>query len=407
MLKIKKLNIHTTQGFSGELSRESQYVFNYRTSDPRCEIALAMPLRAQSYSANILLGVLRQNLPEGYLADWIKEHLAKVTKLEDMTILAISGRDVIGRIRCFQDGGDGRPKVAGERLQDILTWKGADDLFQHLAEQYALASGISGIQPKVVVPAKPDAEKDVVEKISMKDRSLIVKSSGLEYPGLAENEYSCMSIAKRAGLEVPPFWLSEDKKLLFVVERFDVAECGYFGFEDMTSLMNKKNDEKYNSSYEMVAKAVAMFASPEYVNSSLHELFSSITLSVLLRNGDAHLKNFGLLYTDPQSDDCRLSPLYDVVNTTAYIPKDILALKLGGTKFWPLKKALVEFGKKHCRVDHPEAVIERIATVATEYRPAEDSAIWQKMKPEIDHACFGLAAKNLQPVAPAAVPRLS
>lgn len=398
MLKIKSLNINTTQGYAGELARESQYVFNYRMDEPRCEIALTMPLRKQSYAANILPGVLRQNLPEGYLLDWIKEHFGKVMKLDDMTILAISGREVIGRVRAFQDGDDGAPKHPGESLKTLLTWKGTEDLFEHLAEQYALASGISGVQPKVVVPAKPDPDKDVIEKVSVKDRSLIVKSSGEDYPGLAENEYYCMSIARAAKLDVPEFWLSEDKKL-FIVDRFDIGEHGYLGFEDMTALMNRQNEEKYTSSYEHVAKAVTLFTSPANVTPSLNELFASITLSVLLRNGDAHLKNFGLLYTDPKSEDCRLSPLYDVVNTTAYIPKDVLALKLGGSKSWPLPKELVEFGRKHCRVDHPEQVIERIATAATEYQPPEDSEIWQKMKPLIDHACFGMAGRKLQPVA--------
>jgi len=38
MLRFKRLDIHTTQGFAGELTRESQYVFNYRTGDPSCEL---------------------------------------------------------------------------------------------------------------------------------------------------------------------------------------------------------------------------------------------------------------------------------------------------------------------------------------------------------------------------------
>ena len=398
MLKIKRLNIHTSQGLSGELTRESQFVFNYRTSDPACEIALTMPLRQQSYTSNILPGVLRQNLPEGFLMDWIKEHFGKVTKTDDMTILAISGREVIGRVSALQDGDHGEPKHAAESLKTLLTWKGTEDLFDHLAEQYALSSGISGIQPKVVVPVRADREQDVVEKISIKNRNVIIKSSGDDFPELAENEFICMSIAQSAGLDVPAFWLSEDKKL-FIVERFDITGRDYLGFEDMTALMNKQNAEKYDSSYEMVAKAVDLFTSDTLKSQSLEGLFTSITLSILLRNGDAHLKNFGLLYTDPTSKDCRLSPIFDIVNTTAYIPRDTLALKLGGTKGWPMTKDLIEFGKIQCRVDRPELIIEKIATAASAYRPAESSDIWKKMKPEIDKACFGLSAKGAVQIA--------
>lgn len=50
MLKPKKLNIHTAQGFSGELSRESQFVFNYRTSNP--ELTFGRVLRLTGIDAD-------------------------------------------------------------------------------------------------------------------------------------------------------------------------------------------------------------------------------------------------------------------------------------------------------------------------------------------------------------------
>ena len=322
MQRIKKLYIHTTQGYAGELARESQFVFNYRSDRPETEISLTMPLRSKSYSANILPGAIRQNLPEGFLKDWIVEHFAKVTKMDDMTVLAISGREVIGRVRSLMTENESPTEFRSESLSDILSWKG-------------------------------------------------------------------MSIARKAGLQTPNFWLSDDKKL-FVIERFDLSEEGYLGFEDMTSLMNKQNEDKYNSSYEDVAKAIGLFASPAHVTESLLEFFKSVTLSLALRNGDAHLKNFGLLYTNPQTEDCRLSPLYDVVNTTSYIPTDSLALKLNKTKSWPTRQDLIDFGQTHCRLQHASEIVDQIVDVAQSWTPAENSTIWDLMKPQIDKACFTL-----------------
>lgn len=57
--RLKQLFVHTSQGLAGRLARESQIVFGYRTDDPACEISLTMPLRAETYAANILPGVLR------------------------------------------------------------------------------------------------------------------------------------------------------------------------------------------------------------------------------------------------------------------------------------------------------------------------------------------------------------
>jgi serine/threonine-protein kinase HipA len=386
--KVKQLPVLTTQGLAGALTRESQYVFNYTTQNTACEIALTMPLRAQSYASSILPGVIRQNLPEGYLLDWIKAHFGKVVaKLDDMAIMGISGRNTIGRVYCVE-GEIPRSRSTHESLQTLLTWKGTEGLFEELSERFAVLSGVSGVQPKVLVSA---TDADVIEKVSMKEREFIIKSSGDDYPGLAENEFICMSIATKAELDVPKCWLSDDRTL-FIIERFDIEGDRYLGFEDMTALMNKQNTEKYTGSYEQIAKAINLFVTPALRQSSLESLFSTVALSVLLRNGDAHLKNFGLLYTHPQTGDVRLSPLYDVVTTTVYLPRDVLALKLAKSKAWPTKKQLVAFGKAHCNLDRPEQIAERIADAAMAYRPEEDSAIWQQMKPIIDMACFEYAA---------------
>ena len=125
---------------------------------------------------------------------------------------------------------------------------------------------------------------------------------------------------------------------------------------------------------------------------SLNEFFSSLVLSMVLKNGDAHLKNYGLLYTHPQSDDCRLSPVYDIVCTTVYMPKDLPALTLAKRKEWPTRKELVEFGRDTCRVHDADGTIDRIVGAANGYTPGSDeSGIWKKMKVEIDSAARSLA----------------
>ncbi|CAN8139048.1 serine/threonine-protein kinase HipA [uncultured Thiomicrorhabdus sp.] len=57
-----------------------------------------------------------------------------------------------------------------------------------------------------------------------------------------------------------------------------------------------------------------------------------MVLNQWLQNGDAHLKNFGVVYSS--ATDIRLAPIYDVVSTTAYIKEDIQALTLLGSKRW-------------------------------------------------------------------------
>jgi serine/threonine-protein kinase HipA len=55
-----------------------------------------------------------------------------------------------------------------------------------------------------------------------------------------------------------------------------------------------------------------------------------IVLNVLVGNGDAHLKNWAVIY--PDGVRAILSPLYDVLPTVLFIPSDDMGLKLAGSR---------------------------------------------------------------------------
>ena len=102
---------------------------------------------------------------------------------------------------------------------------------------------------------------------------------------------------------------------LLVIERFDIAPDGSrFGFEDAASLMGQRvrdtlSDRKYHGSYENVASVLKVINLPD---AELARFFEQVAFTVMVRNGDGHLKNFGVLYGS--IDDIRLSPMFDVVD---------------------------------------------------------------------------------------------
>lgn len=396
--RLKHLHVHTSQGYGGLLARESQILFSYRTADPACEVSLTMPLTIKTYASNILPGVLRQNLPEGFLETWMHERFGKTMKMDDFNMLALTGREMIGRVRCSLAEHDSTDMPTGESLAELLSWKGSESLFDHLAGKYAAISGVSGAQPKVLMSASTSGTTaaGIVEKGIIKDRNLIVKAAGEGFPGLAENEYHCMRIAQQAGVPVPAFWLSDNREV-FVIERFDIdAATGmYLGFEDMTALTGRQNSQKYEGSYEIVAQVIDRFVAQEAKKFSFENYFKSLVLSVVLRNGDAHLKNFGLLYSTPMAEDTRLSPIYDIVNTTVYLPKDILALKMDRQKGWPTRRQLIEFGKMHCRIDRPESLMDAMVEAAFAYRPnITPGQIWAPVSAEIAKGIHSIGTKH-------------
>src|SRR5208337_5349317 len=119
----------------------------------------------------------------------------------------------------------------------------------------------------------------------------------------------------------------------------------YCGFEDFCVLNARRSDEKYRGSYETsIMKRFQEFANSLHVNEDLERLFTLIALNCALRNGDAHLKNFGIVY-DQVLGEARLAPVYDLVTTAAYLPKDSMALTLNGTTKWATAKELQRLGE--------------------------------------------------------------
>lgn len=405
--RLKALFVGTSDGLSGLLSRESQHIFAYAAEavvplDQRKAIALSMPVVAESYRSSPIFPVFQTSLPEGFLKERIVERFSKTMRMDDMALLALAGGNRVGRLRLSTSEEMPADELGSESLKEILQAEGSQNLFQDLCDKYLItSSGISGVQPKVVLSAVDDllptshpadasarsiSKPSIGEKSTLRGKSLIVKTAGDDYPALAENEFHCLSIARQAGMRVPEFWLSEDKKRL-AISRFDIEDATgkFLGFEDMVSLQGKVNDQKYEGSYENIAMAIEQNTSPQLAYASLKEFFESIVLSIILRNGDAHLKNFGLLYTDPSSDDCRLSPLFDVICTTVYLPRDQMALKLAKTKSWPDRATLIKFGQKNCHVEQSASAVDRIVDAASEYKPEQrNSRMWRQMRDQIE-----------------------
>lgn len=331
-----ELDVHVHRRPAGKLFRESgEYVFGY-SGEVRTDafVSLTMPVRKKDYAHPQLHPVFEMHLPEGYLLAVIKKQFAKLTDTDDFGLLRLLAPNIRGRIEYNP------ADHAGERSLslDALLHSGNPSLFEELVSRFALSSALSGVQPKVLAT--------VENKATLHLEDYIVKAWGPDYPELALNEYCCMLACKNAGIPVPEFYLSDDESL-FIMKRFDLQDSGLaLGFEDMCVLQAKQREEKYTGSYEQIAKSIKTFVSAANKTASLEQFFRMIVLNNILQNGDAHLKNFGLVYES--IDSIRLAPAYDVVCTTAYIRQDISALTLMDSKKWWPRKHLEKFGVQVC-----------------------------------------------------------
>lgn len=355
---------------------------------PARAASVTMPVRLPSWDLRFgLPPIFEMNLPEGFLRERLRLTFAKATgTFDDFDLLGIVGRSQVGRIRYTGQAEQLQEEVPFQSVDEILTRRRGGDLFRYLIEKFASSSGISGVQPKILVRDKDSLTKKKYRlSESYRGATHIVKFwEQNEYPQLAANEYFCLRVAEKCGLEVPRFRLAEDG-LALVIDRFDLRPDGtYRGFEDFCVLNARRTDEKYRGSYETsIMKRFAEFANSPHVGEDLERLFTLITVNCALRNGDAHLKNFGIVYDDVQGE-ARLAPVYDLVTTSVYLPKDSLALTLNGTTRWPSAKELQRLGETRMGGSPARVreILERIdaAVVAT----AKEIRAYIKSHPEFD-----------------------
>lgn len=354
-------------------------IFAYGSDvEPQEAVSLTMPVAdARQYEAPQPLAVhpvFEMNLPEGEMRQVLEKTFSRhFPAWDDCALLGIVGRSMIGRLAVLppseQRGLTTPPPPL--RLQELLEVKNSRGLFASLLERYAAYAGVSGVQPKFLVQDDSTARLDdptisagpTARRMTATGTTHIVKSADFDrFPSMVANEYVCLKTAQMAGLEIPEISLSEDGAIL-AVKRFDLAAevpegapptvPSYFGFEDLCALAGLRTHQKYSGSYEQVAKIIRS-ATGENAFENLAQFFRSVVFQVVIRNGDAHRKNFGVLYSDP-TRPARLAPTYDVLTTCIYGDDNMLALTLDGTRRWPDRKRLLRFGLNSCGLTNARA----------------------------------------------------
>ena len=277
--------------------------------------------------------VLSNLLPEGILREWVAQSL-KCHITHEFAILAYLGSNLPGAIVA-------KPIPAGQvprwALEHRLNIEPLSIDVQHVSQKFSLA----GVQMKFSSSRK-DHRFLINQELS--EDIWIVKTPSTLHKGLTVNEFSCMHLAQAAGANTPDIQLVElenleglpdmvlpDEKWAYAIKRFDRSSLGRVHMEDFAQVFGLYPSDKYQKvNYEQLASVV--YRTSDQRLADIQQLARRLLINVLLANGDAHLKNWSMMYVNQTSP--RLSPLYDVVFTSPYIHNDQAALNLAGNKQW-------------------------------------------------------------------------
>jgi serine/threonine-protein kinase HipA len=194
----------------------------------------------------------------------------------------------------------------------------------------------------------------------------LVKFPDHRFPDVPRNEFAMMSLARSAGIEVPEIRLvhrdeldglparmwPNAEKWAYAIRRFDRLgdeRRSAVHIEDFAQVRDKYPQAKYEGTFE----TVAALAYRGQDLRALREVARRLAFCVMIGNGDAHLKNWSLIYRDQRVPT--LSPAYDLVSTVVY--HDVadaaegLGLKFCGTKRFEAVR-LKSFTLLEARLDH-------------------------------------------------------
>lgn len=262
-------------------------------------------------------------LPEEKLREAMERHHAGAVRPgNDFDLLAALGTNLPGAVRAVPS--DGIPSPA------------PDDVGRSKA-RFSLA----GVQMKLSVMKNSGKEAGITLAVDDAQGQYIAKFPSLTHIGLSENEFAILALADALGMDVPARELVDKTEFAGIPEEFNTMSTGKVLLvrrfdrgsdgarvhsEDFAQVFGRYPHEKYiGGAYHNIAAALVSGVSYEAAIAFVRRL----ALSVITGNGDMHLKNWSLLYPGDGRTPA-LAPVYDLLSTIPYLPKDGLALSLAG-----------------------------------------------------------------------------
>ena len=257
-------------------------------------------------------------LPEGRLREWIAQDKG-VSENQELALLLKVGHDLPGAVRVAEAEID--QKIFDANRREISTDLESDDDSKNIW-RFSLA----GVALKFSMLRK--GERFTAPGVG-EGGDWIVKLPDQRYQNVPLNEFSMMELARKVGINVPEVCLVHRDQLTdvpanlwpasedtaYAIRRFDrTAERGLVHIEDFAQVRGFYPSKKYTGTFETLAALIYR----QYDTESLTELARRLAFNYVIGNGDAHLKNWSLLYTNPRRPV--LSPAYDLVATAIYSP---------------------------------------------------------------------------------------
>lgn len=295
-------------------------------------------LYTQPWSRQLRLHpVLSNLLPEGSLREWMAQEL-KIHPDNEFPLFTELANDLPGALRVT-------PVDPAEIPDGVLDHRTSIEPIPVKRTPGKLHFSLAGVQMKFSM-----FNADGRFRLTQADQqgTWIIKTPSTRHAHVPQNEFTVMKLAGLAGVDIPEVELIAMNKLeglpdinlpdedeAFAIKRFDRDEEvdgdeGRIHTEDFAQVLFKYSHDKYGATnFENIGKILNEYTGHGLQNTQ--QMARRLLVNILLGNGDAHLKNWSLIYRDKIVPE--LAPAYDIVFTRAYIEDEQeISLNMAGTK---------------------------------------------------------------------------
>ena len=245
-----------------------------------------------------------------------------VTPEDTFGLLREIGGDCAGAIAFWQPGK--RPCRTDKPVYRELTDNEADDILRNLGkrplgidDEFRGISG-AGAQDKLIACLR---DGKVALPLRGTPSTHIIKPEIERFPGSVQNEYFCMELSRRCGFDTAECGIVNVRGIdYYVTRRYDRAESGgivrRLHQEDFCQLLKCRPEIKYqDQGGPSVVECVRLLRDMHLPGSDVVSFVDRVVFNFIIGNGDAHGKNFSVVYRDGRP---RLAPQYDLICTTVY-----------------------------------------------------------------------------------------
>ncbi len=323
----RKLAVRLNGHLLGTLALDigGQMSFAYLSEAPRA-LSLSMPLREEPYNNSACEAFFGGLLPESSQARQAIGRKFGINWNNTFRLLQAIGYDCAGAVSLHNPADSDSYPEWHELKTKPLSEKELANQINELPEK-PLFIGIEGVRLSLAGAQDKAAVCIINNQVQLPSRGTptthILKPAIEAYESTLQNEYVCMRVAGRIGLNVPHVEIRKAADIPYLlIQRYDRESQGggmirRIHQEDFCQALGVLSANKYQSDggpgFKTCFDLMMKTSRPALARNCLAEM---MVFNFLIGNWDAHAKNFSLLHVGPT--DIRLARFYDVLCLAAY-----------------------------------------------------------------------------------------